>query len=72
MAFQLEAGGGGSGRPREPSLIRVCVFLASAQVPAALLTLAWDAGVQADIAAAGGKSPSLLKPELLEKLQTLS
>lgn len=47
----------------------VCTF---AQVPAALLTFAWDAAVQADIAAAGGKSPSLLKPELLENLQTLS
>ncbi|TWW57701.1 UBX domain-containing protein 6 isoform X1 [Takifugu flavidus] len=41
-------------------------------VPAALLTFAWDAAVQADIAAAGGKSPSLLKPELLENLQSLS
>ncbi|XP_041791358.1 UBX domain-containing protein 6 [Chelmon rostratus] len=41
-------------------------------VPAALLTFAWDAAVQADIAAAGGKSPSLLKPELLETIQTLS
>ncbi|XP_059197926.1 UBX domain-containing protein 6 [Centropristis striata] len=41
-------------------------------VPAALLTFAWDAAVQADIAAAGGKSPALLKPELLETIQTLS
>ncbi|XP_034566694.1 UBX domain-containing protein 6 isoform X2 [Notolabrus celidotus] len=42
-------------------------------VPAALLTFAWDAAVQADIAAAGGgKSPTLLKPELLEKIRTLS
>ncbi|XP_047230850.1 UBX domain-containing protein 6 isoform X2 [Girardinichthys multiradiatus] len=41
-------------------------------VPAALLTFAWDAAVQADIAAAGGKSPTLLKPELLENIQTLS
>ncbi|XP_068174950.1 UBX domain-containing protein 6 [Antennarius striatus] len=41
-------------------------------VPAALLTFAWDAAVQADIAAAGGKSPSLLKPELLESIQSLS
>ncbi|KAM3619568.1 uncharacterized protein V6R79_010308 [Siganus canaliculatus] len=41
-------------------------------VPAALLTFAWDAAVQADIAAAGGKSPSLLKPELLETIRTLS
>ncbi|KAM7012496.1 UBX domain-containing protein 6 [Tautogolabrus adspersus] len=41
-------------------------------VPAALLTFAWDAAVQADIAAAGGKSPDLLKPELLETIRTLS
>ncbi|KAM9386075.1 UBX domain-containing protein 6 [Pholidichthys leucotaenia] len=41
-------------------------------VPAALLTFAWDAAVQADIAAAGGKSPTLLKPELLENIRTLS
>uniref|UniRef100_A0A3Q2R2J6 UBX domain-containing protein 6 n=1 Tax=Fundulus heteroclitus TaxID=8078 RepID=A0A3Q2R2J6_FUNHE len=41
-------------------------------VPAALLTFAWDAAVQADIAAAGGNSSTLLKPELLEKIQTLS
>uniref|UniRef100_A0A7N9AY19 UBX domain-containing protein 6 n=1 Tax=Mastacembelus armatus TaxID=205130 RepID=A0A7N9AY19_9TELE len=41
-------------------------------VPAALLTFAWDAGVQADIAAAGGKPPTLLKPELLESIRTLS
>ncbi|XP_035033523.1 UBX domain-containing protein 6 [Hippoglossus stenolepis] len=41
-------------------------------VPAALLTFSWDAAVQADIAAAGGKSPSLLKPGLLETIQTLN
>ncbi|XP_042339613.1 UBX domain-containing protein 6 [Plectropomus leopardus] len=41
-------------------------------VPAALLTFAWDAAVQADIAAAGGKSPTLLKPELLKTIRTLS
>ncbi|XP_070764753.1 UBX domain-containing protein 6 [Enoplosus armatus] len=41
-------------------------------VPAALLTFAWDAAVQADIAAAGGKSPSLLKPQLLETIRTMS
>uniref|UniRef100_A0A665TMT3 UBX domain-containing protein 6 n=1 Tax=Echeneis naucrates TaxID=173247 RepID=A0A665TMT3_ECHNA len=41
-------------------------------VPAALLTFAWDAAVQADIAAAGGKSPTVLKPELLETIQTLN
>lgn len=42
------------------------------QVPAALLTFTWDAAVQADIAAAGGKSPSLLNPVLLENIRTLS
>ncbi|MCI4383541.1 hypothetical protein PGIGA_G00027560 [Pangasianodon gigas] len=41
-------------------------------VPAALLTFSWDAAVQADIAAAGGQSSSVLKPELLKNLQTLS
>ncbi|XP_018548526.1 UBX domain-containing protein 6 [Lates calcarifer] len=41
-------------------------------VPAALLTFAWDAAVQADIAAAGGKNPTLLKPELLETIRTLN
>lgn len=51
-------------------VIFICVFVV--QVPAALLTFAWDAAVQADITAAGGKSPSLLKPELLETLQSLS
>ena len=42
------------------------------QVPAALITFSWDPAVQADIAAAGGKSPALLKPELLENIRTLS
>ncbi|XP_060797458.1 UBX domain-containing protein 6 isoform X2 [Neoarius graeffei] len=41
-------------------------------VPAALLTFSWDAAVQADIVAAGGQSSSVLKPELLKNLQTLS
>ncbi|XP_019936439.1 UBX domain-containing protein 6 [Paralichthys olivaceus] len=41
-------------------------------VPAALLTFSWDAAVQADIAAAGGKNPTLLKPGLLEAIQTLN
>ncbi|XP_029284904.1 UBX domain-containing protein 6 [Cottoperca gobio] len=41
-------------------------------VPAALLIFAWDAAVQADIAAAGGKSPALLKPDLLKTIRTLS
>ncbi|CAL8309013.1 unnamed protein product [Lota lota] len=41
-------------------------------VPAAVITFSWDAAVQADIAAAGGKCPALLKPSLQESIQTLS
>ncbi|KAM6236175.1 UBX domain-containing protein 6 [Porphyrio hochstetteri] len=42
-------------------------------VPSALLTLAWDAAVMADIEAAGEEQPtSPLKPELLSRVQTLS
>lgn len=44
----------------------------SLKVPAALITFAWDAAVQADIAAAGKQSQSLLKPQLLEAIGTLS
>ncbi|XP_008934171.1 PREDICTED: UBX domain-containing protein 6, partial [Merops nubicus] len=42
-------------------------------VPSALLTLAWDAAVMADVEAAGEEPPaSPLKPELLSRVQTLS
>ncbi|KFP74474.1 UBX domain-containing protein 6, partial [Apaloderma vittatum] len=42
-------------------------------VPSALLTLAWDAAVMADIQAVGEEQPaSALKPELLSRVQTLS
>lgn len=44
----------------------------SLKVPASLITFAWDAAVQADIAAAGKQSQSLLKPQLLEAIGTLS
>ncbi|XP_024133856.1 UBX domain-containing protein 6 [Oryzias melastigma] len=47
-------------------------FVESNLVPAALITFAWDAAVQADIAAAGKQSQSLLKPQLLEAIGTLS
>ncbi|RVE74005.1 hypothetical protein OJAV_G00037070 [Oryzias javanicus] len=47
-------------------------FVESNLVPAALITFAWDAAVQADIAAAGKQSQSLLKPQLLETIGTLS
>ncbi|XP_010131238.1 PREDICTED: UBX domain-containing protein 6, partial [Buceros rhinoceros silvestris] len=41
-------------------------------VPSALLTLAWDTAVMADIQAAGEEQPaSPLKPELLSRVQTL-
>ncbi|NXY77279.1 UBXN6 protein, partial [Glareola pratincola] len=42
-------------------------------VPSALLTLAWDAAVMADIQASSEEQPaSPLKPELLSRVQTLS
>lgn len=65
--FELIAPGGHKLQESEEVSLVECNL-----VPAALLTFAWDAAVQADIAAAGGKSPTLLKPELLEKIQTLS
>uniref|UniRef100_H3BYA2 UBX domain-containing protein 6 n=1 Tax=Tetraodon nigroviridis TaxID=99883 RepID=H3BYA2_TETNG len=64
--FELIAPGSQKLRDSEDVALAECNL-----VPAALLTLVWDAAVQADIAAAGGKSQSLLKPELLESLQTL-
>ncbi|CAL8396130.1 unnamed protein product [Boreogadus saida] len=41
-------------------------------VPAAVVTFSWDAAVQADIAAAGGQTATLLTPSLQESIQTLS
>ncbi|CAG5864638.1 unnamed protein product [Menidia menidia] len=65
--FELIAPGGQKLQESEEVALAECNL-----VPAALLTFSWDAAVQADIAAAGGKSPTLLKPELLEHIQTLS
>ncbi|XP_007576809.1 UBX domain-containing protein 6 isoform X1 [Poecilia formosa] len=66
--FELIAPGGQKLQESEEVTLVECNL-----VPAALLTFAWDAAVQADIAAAGGKiSAALLKPELLERIQTLS
>ncbi|XP_043984999.1 UBX domain-containing protein 6 isoform X2 [Gambusia affinis] len=66
--FELIAPGGQKLEESEEVTLVECNL-----VPAALLTFAWDAAVQADIAAAGGKSSAaLLKPELLERIQTLS
>ncbi|XP_029005210.1 UBX domain-containing protein 6 [Betta splendens] len=65
--FELIGPGGQKLRESEDVALAECSL-----VPAALITFAWDAAVQADIAAAGGKSPTLLKPELLESIQSLS
>uniref|UniRef100_A0A8D3CSM5 UBX domain-containing protein 6 n=1 Tax=Scophthalmus maximus TaxID=52904 RepID=A0A8D3CSM5_SCOMX len=65
--FELIAPGGQKLREAEEFALAECNL-----VPAALLTFAWDAAVQADIAAAGGKTPTLLKAELLETIQTLN
>lgn len=43
-----------------------------AQVPSALLSLAWDAAVMADVEAAAEEQRSPLRPELLAGAQTLS
>uniref|UniRef100_A0A1A7X1W5 UBX domain-containing protein 6 n=1 Tax=Iconisemion striatum TaxID=60296 RepID=A0A1A7X1W5_9TELE len=65
--FELIAPGGQKLQESEEVSLVECNL-----VPAALLTFTWDAIVQADIAAAGGKSSTLLKPELLETIQMLS
>ncbi|XP_053725448.1 UBX domain-containing protein 6 isoform X1 [Synchiropus splendidus] len=65
--FELIAPGGQKLQEAEDVALAECNL-----VPAALLTFSWDSAVQADIAAAGGKSPTLLKPELLETIKTLS
>ncbi|KAM9796585.1 UBX domain-containing protein 6 isoform 1-T1 [Syngnathus typhle] len=65
--FELIAPGGHKLQESEDVALVECNL-----VPTALLTLAWDAAVQADIAAAGGKSSALLKPELLETIRNLS
>ncbi|CAB1331420.1 unnamed protein product [Coregonus sp. 'balchen'] len=65
--FELVAPGGHKLQEDQEVALNECSL-----VPAVLLTFSWDAAVQADIVAAGGKSPALLKPELLENIQTLS
>ncbi|XP_076009354.1 UBX domain-containing protein 6 [Genypterus blacodes] len=65
--FELIAPGGQKLQEAQDVALAECNL-----VPAALLTFSWDAVVQADIAAAGGRSPAHLKPELLETIQTLS
>ncbi|KAL7854559.1 hypothetical protein SRHO_G00167490 [Serrasalmus rhombeus] len=65
--FELLAPGGQKLKEDEDMALNECNL-----APAALLTFSWDAAVQADIAAAGGQSSSVLKPELLENIKTLS
>ncbi|XP_077572973.1 UBX domain-containing protein 6 [Stigmatopora nigra] len=65
--FELIAPGGQKLQEDEDVALAECNL-----VPAALLSFAWDASVQADIVAAGSKSSTLLKPELLETIRNLS
>ncbi|KAJ8277248.1 hypothetical protein GJAV_G00073080 [Gymnothorax javanicus] len=64
--FELVAPGGQKLK-EEDALLNECSL-----VPSALLSFSWDPAVQADIAAAGGQSSQLLRPELLEGIKTLS
>ncbi|KTG03816.1 hypothetical protein cypCar_00017252 [Cyprinus carpio] len=65
--FELMAPGGQKLKDDEELALNECNL-----APAALLTFSWDAAVQADIAAAGGKTAVLLKAALLENIKTLS
>ncbi|XP_026884162.2 UBX domain-containing protein 6 [Electrophorus electricus] len=65
--FELFAPGGQKLKEEEDVALNECNL-----APAALLNFAWDAAVQADITAAGGHGRSVLKPELLENIKTLS
>ncbi|KAJ8374444.1 hypothetical protein SKAU_G00050240 [Synaphobranchus kaupii] len=65
--FELVAPGGHKLKEAEEVALNECSL-----VPAALLSFSWDAAVQADIAAAGGQNPQLLREELQESMQTLS
>ncbi|XP_038858358.1 UBX domain-containing protein 6-like [Salvelinus namaycush] len=64
--FELVAPGGHKLREAQELALNECSL-----VPAVLLTFSWDAAVQADISAAVGKGPALLKPELLKNIRTL-
>ncbi|XP_061093896.1 UBX domain-containing protein 6-like [Conger conger] len=65
--FELVAPGGQKLKEDEEVALNECGL-----VPMAVVTFSWDAAVQADIAAAGGQRPQLLKPELQESIKTLS
>ncbi|XP_059425586.1 UBX domain-containing protein 6-like [Carassius carassius] len=65
--FDLMAPGGQKLKDDEELALNECNL-----APAALLNFSWDAAVQADIAAAGGKTAVLLKAALLENIKTLS
>ncbi|XP_042198724.1 UBX domain-containing protein 6 [Callorhinchus milii] len=65
MPFQLVAPGGHKLKDDDS------LFNEVGLVPAALLTLTWDAEILADLEAAGQNHTSILKPELLSNVQTL-
>ncbi|XP_016138498.1 UBX domain-containing protein 6-like [Sinocyclocheilus grahami] len=65
--FELMAPGGQKLKDDEELALNECNL-----APAAELTFSWDAAVQADIAAAGGKTAVLLKAALSENIKTLS
>ncbi|XP_076880613.1 UBX domain-containing protein 6 [Brachyhypopomus gauderio] len=65
--FELFAPGGQKLREDEDMALNECNL-----IPAALLNFAWDPAVQADVEAAGGRGGSVLNPELLENITTLS
>ncbi|XP_016129258.1 UBX domain-containing protein 6 isoform X1 [Sinocyclocheilus grahami] len=65
--FELMAPGGQKLKDDEELALNECNL-----APAAELTFSWDAAVQADIAAAGGKNAILLKAALLENIKILS
>ncbi|KAG9343229.1 hypothetical protein JZ751_014208 [Albula glossodonta] len=65
--FELVAPGGHRLKEEEEVALNECSL-----VPSALLSLSWDTTVQTDISAAEGQDVLLLKPELLESIQTIS
>uniref|UniRef100_UPI00398F16BC UBX domain-containing protein 6 n=1 Tax=Pristiophorus japonicus TaxID=55135 RepID=UPI00398F16BC len=65
IPFELVAPGGQKLKDESAMFIEVGL------VPAALLTLTWDAEILSDLEAAGQSHASMLKPELLSNVQTL-
>ncbi|XP_062411619.1 UBX domain-containing protein 6 [Sardina pilchardus] len=65
--FELMAPGGRKLNEDEDMALNECNL-----VPSAVVTFSWDEAVLADIAAAGKQKMSVLKPDLLENIKTLS